>query len=529
MAVKLGGVSAVCAALVLAMSACSDDDEPGFTGGEAGASGSSGKGGSAGKGGAGGSKSDGGSAGKGGGAGKGGTENSGGTDSAGGSENGAGSENGGGGSTGDGGYAGEGSAGGGAGGEAGGDDGGPTPGESCVSCAELACATELEACAASESCSAWQACAEACKTEACVRACDDTHDDAAILIAQVYACACDSCAAECSGISACEQSCVDDSGLPILTTPPDNLALTGLYANDGAAPDEIAPYVREYLPEYQLWSDGRDKRRWIYLPKCAQIDTTDMDHWVFPVGTRLWKEFSRDNVAIETRFLHRFGTGDDDWIMVTYAWPPNSELGGVLDPSLALHASPGGGPDPEGHNDIPSEGDCYNCHHDLKEHVLGFSAIQLSHDLPGVRFRDLVDWGILSHAPVPTGYDPPGDPTAQAALGYLHANCGNCHSQSGVGTTSEVPPAQGQSLWLRLLVDQTTVESTHTYITAVDEITSNEIWHATKVRIDPANPAESVVLQRLYAETKPVRMPGIREVRDEAGYAAVLAWIDSLQ
>ena len=82
---------------------------------------------------------------------------------------------------------------------------------------------------------------------------------------------------------------------------------------------------------------------------------------------------------------------------------------------------------------------------------------------------------------------------------------------------------------MRLLVDQTTVETTHTYLTAVNQVTSNPTWHATTPRIDPANPTNSVILQRLFAETKPTRMPGIREVRDEAGYAAVLAWIDSLQ
>jgi hypothetical protein len=512
MAVKLGGWSALVVALVVSMVGCSDDDDEasssdgsggsGSKGGSAGAGGSSGKGGSLGKGG---SFGNGGSAGKGGSGGKGGTK-----------------------SGGDGGDAGDGTAGAGEGGQAGSADNGPPIAESCVACTEPACEDELAACAASETCTAWRSCVEACKNEACVRACDETYDDAAILIARVYECACDGCASECAPISACEQSCADTSGLPILTTAPANLALTGLYAQGGAAPDEISPHVRDYVPEYELWSDGRDKRRFIYLPKCEKIDTSDMDHWSFPVGTRVWKEFSRNGVLIETRFLHRFGTGNDDWLMVTYAWPPGSELGGALDPALATLVSAGGEPDPDGHDDIPSQADCYNCHH-LKEHVLGFGAIQLSHDLPGVSFRDLVDWDRLSHVPVPTGYDPPGSATDQAALGYLHANCGNCHNETGVVTITDVEPAQGQSLWLRLLVDHTTVESTHAYQTAVNQVTVHSLWHDSKLRIDPSNPADSVILIRMYAEQKPERMPGIREVRDDVGYQAVLDWIESLE
>ncbi len=54
------------------------------------------------------------------------------------------------------------------------------------------------------------------------------------------------------------------------------------------------------------------------------------------------------------------------------------------------------------------------------------------------------------------GVRPPGDARAAAALGYLHANCGNCHNSTGVAT-----------LRTRLLAANTTVESTDTYTTGV--------------------------------------------------------------
>ncbi len=47
-----------------------------------------------------------------------------------------------------------------------------------------------------------------------------------------------------------------------------------------------------------------------------------MDHWSLPVGARLWKEFRAEGVAVETRFIHRFGPGIDDWLFAAYAWDP---------------------------------------------------------------------------------------------------------------------------------------------------------------------------------------------------------------
>src|SRR5450432_897047 len=47
---------------------------------------------------------------------------------------------------------------------------------------------------------------------------------------------------------------------------------------------QISPDAYEYTPQFPLWADSATKRRWIYLPAGMQIDTNDMDHWVFPVG-----------------------------------------------------------------------------------------------------------------------------------------------------------------------------------------------------------------------------------------------------
>src|SRR5262245_45194627 len=75
---------------------------------------------------------------------------------------------------------------------------------------------------------------------------------------------------------------------------PERLSATGLFAAQPA--ESLAPGVRSFRPRFELWSDGASKRRWIWLPPGTQIDTSDMDAWQLPVGTKLWKEFTRDGV-----------------------------------------------------------------------------------------------------------------------------------------------------------------------------------------------------------------------------------------
>ena len=50
---------------------------------------------------------------------------------------------------------------------------------------------------------------------------------------------------------------------------------------------------------------ARRKRRWISLPPGSAIDASDPDAWAFPVGTRLWKEFSFGGQRVETRYMER--------------------------------------------------------------------------------------------------------------------------------------------------------------------------------------------------------------------------------
>ncbi len=87
------------------------------------------------------------------------------------------------------------------------------------------------------------------------------------------------------------------------STLPERLSETGLFADVGQ--QQLAPRVFAYTPAFALWSDGAEKRRWVFVPAGAQVDTRDPDAWQFPEGTKLWKEFSHQGVRLETPCCRR--------------------------------------------------------------------------------------------------------------------------------------------------------------------------------------------------------------------------------
>ena len=80
----------------------------------------------------------------------------------------------------------------------------------------------------------------------------------------------------------------------------------------------IEPGNRPFSPQYPLWSDGATKRRWIHLPDGSRIDVSDPNEWQFPIGTKVWKEFSFAGRKVETRFIWRAAA--DAWVFASYAW-----------------------------------------------------------------------------------------------------------------------------------------------------------------------------------------------------------------
>jgi hypothetical protein len=288
------------------------------------------------------------------------------------------------------------------------------------------------------------------------------------------------------------------------------LSETGLYAS--AVSDELGRGVEPFAPSYELWSDGAKKRRWVALPKNARIDTTDMDHWVLPIGTRLWKEFSLDGARLETRLIERYGEGADDYWFGSFVWSADQSDAVRTEGGLSeVNGTP---------HDVPTIEECHVCHDGDAGRALGFSALQLDAiGKPGIRLDDLAaDARLSSPPPKEAHYTPPGDPTTQAAFGYLHANCGHCHNPAGY--------CNYPGMELRLKVGDTMPELTELWRTVVDH-DAMFVEVATK-RVAPGVPKDSAIVERMNLRGG-AGMPILgTELVDQAGVALVSAWISAL-
>ncbi len=314
-------------------------------------------------------------------------------------------------------------------------------------------------------------------------------------------------------------SCVSAAG-----GEPIDLACTGLYSD--WATKTVAAGVEAYTPAFAMWSDGASARRWIALPAGAAIDTSDLDDWTFPVGTRVWQELSlalgdaSGPVRIETRFLWKTAAG---WVRATYRWSDDGETSAT---DLTAGEQEVAGTSYE----VPAIFECDQCHQGRAEHVLGFEAVSLAAPgASGLTMQQLVSRGMLS-APPAAPPTVPGNETESAALGWLHGNCGTaCHN--------DVHGSAGTSgLLLRLdVATLATVQTTNAYRTGWAVPTSGfELFDgSTTYRIVPCDPASSAAYYRADVRdgvdgvSFGTQMPNVltHEV-DVADLAVFAAWID---
>ena len=305
----------------------------------------------------------------------------------------------------------------------------------------------------------------------------------------------------CQPYRACDP--VDEAAVGEL---PLRLSLTGLY--EPGTPETIAADVRSFRPRFELWSDGADKRRWIRLPPGTQIDTSDMDAWQFPVETKVWKEFVRDGIRVETRLLQRLSDG---WVGVSYLWH--------ADGSDAA-AAPYGAIDALGtEHDVPASNECDACHAGRASHVLGFSAVQLAWQTEpeSLNLDELVRLQLVSHAPTATP-SVPGNQTEQAALGYLHANCSHCHNRSRPQRSGArcFDPEDDADFSLRA-GDGPVASETNTYRTAKG------------ICFEPGRPKESRMIELMAQRSRFRQMPPLASDEvDTAAVALLRRWIEEM-
>jgi len=288
---------------------------------------------------------------------------------------------------------------------------------------------------------------------------------------------------------------------------PTLLSSQGVYGDlaSRALPSDAIPYA----VNHDLWSDGAAKRRWLILPPGnATIDNTDQEHWSFPPGTRVVKEFTRDGVIVETRIVERLDGPSSKFSFRTYVWRADG-----LDADLTT----AGATDVRGTpHDVPDNRQCIACHEGEPGRVLGFSAVQL----PPATLELLSTTNRLA-VPIPAGttFGPVGAPETVAALSYLHGNCAHCHSPRGI--------AGYVGMNLRLTAATMPAEQEPGYLTTVNAGVQINGMGATR-RIDPRNLGNSAILKRMSVRGTD-QMPLLATERvDPAGVATMAAWIDSL-
>ncbi|MEC7520657.1 MAG: hypothetical protein VYE22_12365 [Myxococcota bacterium] len=299
--------------------------------------------------------------------------------------------------------------------------------------------------------------------------------------------------------------------------PPERLEDTGL----------ARAALLSFSPQYPLWTDGADKRRWIALPPGTSIDASDPDDWRFPPGTRLWKEFSFGGRPVETRYME--ARSDGSWSYATYVHGEDGVARRAPDRGVPEGVPVAGG---AGRHVIPGQADCVSCHEGRPSPVLGFSLLQLSGDrdpnAPHAAFGPedvsvaaLVRTGRLRRLP-PTLVAPrveASSPTERAALGYLHGNCGGCHND--VGPLAPLGMVLAQSFGRPRPVQGTLLARESRF----------RLWDRPDAvhRVHAGEPERSVLLHRLRSRDPNTQMPPVGSlVADEEAAALLERWIRDL-
>jgi len=301
--------------------------------------------------------------------------------------------------------------------------------------------------------------------------------------------------------------------------PPSTLECAGLYAD--FTRQTLSPTAKPYAPAVPLWSDGATKERWIELPPGTQIDVSNPNEWVFPIGTKLFKQFTYEGKRVETRMFQK--TDTNFWVHATYAWNADDTAATISYGATVPVGTDGGT------WVIPTSDDCDSCHRGRSDRILGFEQVSLGLEgATGLTLLQLVVQNLVTPPPTQvnlrigddgTGLDGP-------ALSWLHVNCGvTCHNAN--------ENAQGYGAGMRLRLDPTLLDGTPT----------NALWDPLQTtlgvpcvsgavqgqpRVVPGNPSASVIVQ-LTTQRGILQMPPIASrFVDTADVATVIAWIQHM-
>jgi len=287
--------------------------------------------------------------------------------------------------------------------------------------------------------------------------------------------------------------------------PPRWLSETGCM--DTQDPRKPGPDLVPFEVQNPLYSDGARKQRFLYVPEGARASISDDGDVSFPVGSVLVKHFSFGETPHETRLLVHH---QDGWQGYSYEWTEDG-TNAVLLESGKTRSLTG-----DLRWDYPGRAECFQCHTESAGITLGPGFIQMGLG----KLYELVERGSVdpaelaskqAHFPRPL-VPPESGRVSDRARSYLHVNCSHCHrSRAG---------ASRVALDLRA--------SVRLEDTGLCDLPKT--WppnpEANGLRIlAPADPARSIILARLRAESF-LRMPPVgSRVIDEAGAALIQEWI----
>jgi hypothetical protein len=168
---------------------------------------------------------------------------------------------------------------------------------------------------------------------------------------------------------------------------------------------------------------------------------------------------------------------------------------------------------------IPNKNQCKECH------ALSGAVTPIGPKARNLAAAWLADWyqaGQLDQVPVVASRVPLWEqrdrvPVAEAARGYLDANCAHCHNPDGAASNS--------GLYLGWLVSDP-------YRLGVMKrpVAAGRGAGAFEFAIVPGNPDHSILMFRMASLEGGIAMPEIgRETRDLAGEAVVRGWIAGMR
>jgi hypothetical protein len=149
-------------------------------------------------------------------------------------------------------------------------------------------------------------------------------------------------------------------------------------------------------------------------------------------------------------------------------------------------------------------------------------AVQLSHGKAGMTLSSLIADGSLS-SPPSGDFALPGSADEQAVLGYLHANCGQCHRSDAQGAER----SGGLQFWLTTGA-LGTVGDTDTYKTAVNQLVGSGTSTSSDYRIFGSEPGQSELIHRMDLRGVDQMPPLATEDIDTDAVTMISEWIEGL-